>query len=196
MLQPLKTRATYEDLCAVPERFIAELIDGDLYASARPPVPYVYTASALAARIGATLDRGREGSGGWFLLNKPEIHLRDDAIVPDIAAWQCDRLPEKIPDYFDFAPDWVCEVLAPNTEALDRTKKLAVYAREGVSHVWLVNPAIQTLEVLRLESQRWSLIAAHEGGTCVRAEPFAALELELARLWVGLADGVARPCLP
>ena len=103
--------------------------------------------------------------------------------VPDIAAWRRDRLPKKIPDYFDFAPDWLCEVLAPNTEALDRTKKLAVYAREGVRNVWLVNPAIQTLEVLRLESQRWSLIAAHEGSVRVRAEPFADIELELAGLW-------------
>ena len=182
MLQPLKTRATYEDLCAVDELLIAELIDGDLYASARPPVPYVHTASVLAARIGAAFD-GVEGPGGWLQLNKPEIHLRDDAIVPDIAAWRCERLPQKIPDYFDFAPDWLCEVLAPNTEALDRTKKLPVYAREGVGHVWLVNPAIQTLEVLRLESQRWSLVAAYEGKRCVRAEPFADFELELAWLW-------------
>jgi hypothetical protein len=49
MLQPLKQRATYEDLCAVPELLIAELIDGDLYASSRPPISYVYTASALCA---------------------------------------------------------------------------------------------------------------------------------------------------
>ncbi len=49
--------------------------------------------------------------------------------------------------------------------------------------MWLVNPAIQTLEVLRLESQRWSLIVAAEGEARVRAEPFADIELELARLW-------------
>jgi Uma2 family endonuclease len=137
----------------------------------------------LGTTIGAAVDRGRQGPGRWFLLDKPEIHLRDDAIVPDIAAWRCNRLPKQMPDYFDFAPDWVCEVLAPNTEALDRTKKLAVYAREGVPHAWLVNPAIQTLEVLRLESQRWFLIAAYEAEACVRAEPFVEIELELAGLW-------------
>lgn len=183
MLQPLKTRATYEDLCAVAEILIAELIDGDLYATARPPIPYVYTASVLARRIGSAVDFGHEDSRGWLVLNKPEIHLREDAIVPDMAAWRRERLPKKIPDYFDFAPDWLCEVLAPNTEALDRTKKLAVYAREGVCYVWLVNPAIQTLEVLRLESQRWSLVAAYEGNACVRAEPFDDIELNLAGLW-------------
>ena len=184
MLQPLKTRATYEDLCAVPELLIAELIDGDLYASARPPVPYVYSASVLARRIGSAVDCGREGSGAWFVLNKPEIHLREDAIVPDIAAWRRERLPKKIPDYFNFAPDWVCEVVAPNTEALDRTKKLPVYARELVSHAWLINPGIHTFEVLRLESGRWSVVAAFEGRTRVRAEPFADFELELGWLWV------------
>jgi Uma2 family endonuclease len=183
MLQPLKTSATYEDLCAVDELLIAELIDGDLYASGRPPIRYVHTASVLLWRIGSAVDSGRESPGAWFVLSKPEIHLRDDSIVPDIAAWRSERLPQKIPDYFDFAPDWLCEVLAPNTEALDRTKKLTVYAREGVGHVWLVNPAIQTLEVLRLESQRWSLIAAHEGGARVRAEPFVDFELQLAGLW-------------
>src|SRR5687767_14766395 len=161
MLEPLKTGATYEDLCAVPEFLIAEIIDGDLYASARPPIPYVRAASVLAARIGAAVDY--EGPDGWLTLNKPELHLSDNAIVPDIAAWRRDRLPKRLPDYFDFAPDWLCEVLAPNTEALDRKKKLAVYAREGVGYVWLVNPAIHTLEVLRLESLRWSLVAVHEG---------------------------------
>lgn len=190
MLQPLKTLATYDDLCAVPELLIAELIDGDLYASARPPIPYVRTASALGMRIGAAFDHRPDVPGDWLLLDKPEIHLNEDAIVPDIAAWRRERLPKKIPDYFNFAPDWLCEILAPNTEALDRTKKLVVYARERVRHVWLVNPAIQTLEVLRLESQRWSLIAAHEGVARVRAEPFQDLELDLAELWVLNADGL------
>jgi Uma2 family endonuclease len=51
-------------------------------------------------------------------------------------------------------------------------------------HVWLVNPAIHTVEVLRLESQRWPLIGAYEGIARVRAEPFEDLELNLAELWV------------
>jgi Uma2 family endonuclease len=62
-------------------------------------------------------------------------------------------------------------------------KKLKIYAREGVGYVWLVNPLLQTLEVLRLESQQWPLVGAHEGGARVRAEPFAAIELELGALW-------------
>jgi Uma2 family endonuclease len=86
--------------------------------------------------------------------------------------------------HFTLAPDWLCEVLSPSTETIDRRKKLAVYARAGVGHVWLVNPLLQTLEVLRLDSQRWSKVATHEGDATIRAEPFDAIELALPSLWI------------
>jgi Uma2 family endonuclease len=77
----------------------------------------------------------------------------------------------------------VCEVVSPGTERLDRAKKMPVYAREQVSHVWLVNPMVRTLEVYRLAEGRWLLLATHEGAAKVRAEPFDAVELDLAPLW-------------
>ena len=108
-----------------------------------------------------------------------------DVVVPDIAGWRRERMPT-IPSvaYFTLAPDWLCEVLSPSTKAIDRRKKLPIYAREGVGHVWLVDPLLQTLEVLRLESERWSLVAAHEADAKVRAEPFDAIELALRALWL------------
>ena len=85
--------------------------------------------------------------------------------------------------YFTLAPDWVCEVLSPSTASLDRVKKLAIYAREQVGHAWLVDPVARTLEVLRLEAGRWTILATHAGDEVVRAEPFADIDLELALLW-------------
>ena len=82
------------------------------------------------------------------------------------------------------APDWICEVLSASTEALDRGKKLHIYAREGVAHAWLLDPLRQTLEVLSLESGKWTLLDSHEGRGSVRAAPFAAIELELGALWI------------
>lgn len=58
------------------------------------------------------------------------------------------------------------------------------YAREGVAHAWLVDPVRQTLEVLALESGKWSLLGRHEGSASVRAAPFDVLELELGALWI------------
>lgn len=53
-------------------------------------------------------------------------------------------MPE-IPDVvgFTLAPDWVCEVLSPSTARLDRRRKLPIYARAEVEHVWLLDPALE-----------------------------------------------------
>lgn len=81
------------------------------------------------------------------------------------------------------SPDWVCEILSPSTERLDRAGKLPAYARHGVTHAWLVNPAARTLEVLRAEAGRWVLVATYADDARVRAEPFDAIELDLLLTW-------------
>lgn len=91
--------------------------------------------------------------------------------------------PEGAPPHYALAPDWVCEVLSTSTEALDRGKKMRVYRREGVGHVWLLNPITRTLEVYRLEGGRWMPLETFEGDAAVRAEPFDAIELSLSVLW-------------
>jgi Uma2 family endonuclease len=76
-----------------------------------------------------------------------------------------------------------CSLLSPSTERIDRGTKLAIYAREGVSYLWLLNPIAETLESYRLEQGRWVLLVTHAGDVAVRIEPFHAIELELWRLW-------------
>ena len=180
----MKKGATYEDLCRVPDRFIAEILDGDLYVSPHPALPHVRATSVLIARLGAAFDLGDE-PGGWIMLFAPELHFGNDVLVPDIAGWRRERLPS-LPDvaYLTLAPDWICEVLSPSTEHIDRGKKLRIYAREEVSHAWLVDPLRQALEVLSLESGRWTLLDRHVGQVNVRAAPFDAIELELGALWI------------
>jgi Uma2 family endonuclease len=182
--KPLKKDATYADLCAVPENFVAEILEGELYAFPRPAIPHVHAAAVLGGELMGPFHRGRNGPGGWLILDEPELHFAKDVLVPDIAGWRRERLPTR-PDaaHLTLAPDWLCEVLSPSTETVDRTKKLRIYGREGVGNLWLVDPLSRTLEVLRLESHRWSLMAKHEGEELVRAEPFAAIELELKALW-------------
>jgi Uma2 family endonuclease len=92
----------------------------------------------------------------------------------------------RIPDvtWTELAPDWLCETLSPSTARIDRGRKLRIYAREGVTNVWLLDPIARTLEVFTLESGRWVVAAVHAGSDRVRAEPFAALELDMGALWI------------
>lgn len=187
MAKPLR-RATYDDLMQVPDHLVAELIAGELFTSPRPASPHARAASVISRDLGPF--DGRPGSpgapGGWWILFEPELHLGADVLVPDLAAWRLERMPA-VPDVpaFTLAPDWICEVVSPSTGRLDRTKKLAVYAREGVAHTWLVDPLQRTFEIYRLEGGRW-VVAATYGGTDVVAtpEPFAGRTLDLSRWWI------------
>ena len=180
-----KRRATYEDVLNAPEHMVAEIIDGELSLMPRPAKPHAAAATALGEELGPPFKRGRNGPGGWIIVFEPEIHMGADVFVPDLAGWRRERMPALTADepYFTLAPDWACEVLSPRTAASDRARKLPIYAREAVTHVWLVDPLQRTLEVLRREGARWLLLGVHEGAAKVRAEPFDAIELELAVLW-------------
>lgn len=184
MGDPAKRHATYDDLLAVPGHLVAEIIHGQLVTQPRPASRHARAASSLGGELHGPFDRGKGGPGGWVLLDEPELHLHGDVLVPDLAGWRRDRMPE-LPDAaaFELAPDWICEVLSPSTEATDRADKLPIYARERVAHVWLVDPVSQTLEALRLENGRWMLLGTWRDDAKVQVEPFAAVELELGVLW-------------
>ena len=177
-------RATYQDLEALPEHQVGQIIDGELIVQPRPAIPHARAASKLGSQVGGAFDDGRGGPGGWVILDEPELHFGADVLVPDLAGWRRARMPE-IPEgaFFTLAPDWVCEILSPSTAKLDRTKKLPIYAHQGGGHVWLIDPATKTLEVLRLETGRYTILATHADEPLVRAEPFDAIELELPLLF-------------
>ena len=144
-------------------------------------------ASALGEELGPPFKRGRGGPGGWIILNEPELHLGSDVLVPDLAGWRRATMGAVANEpYFSIRPDWVCEVLSPSTERFDRGEKIALYAKAGSAHAWLVNPLLHTLEVLRLSASnphQWLSLAVFRDGAKVRAEPFEAFELDLAILW-------------
>lgn len=158
-----------------------------LVTGARPVNPpsaalHAYAASQLGAELIGTYGAGRGVPGSWLLLSGLEIHLGQSVLAPDLLGWRRERIP-RLPrgsSGIALPPDWVGEVLSHPEE---RAQLLPLYAREGIGHVWLVDPEVRTLEVLELEGRRYALRALHSGSNTVRAEPFRALELPLRLLW-------------
>lgn len=177
--------ATYADLVALPPHLVGEIVDDDLWTAPRPAPRHAWAAGQLMVVLGARLGgRGTGEPGGWRILPEPELHFGRQVVVPDLAGWRREHLPH-LPDtaYFELAPDWVCEVLSPSTEWLDRDRKLRVYASAGVQHVWLVDPLARSLEVLRRAGAAWTRVATHVDRDVACAEPFDALGVHLALLW-------------
>lgn len=119
-----------------------------------------------------------------MLLDEPELHLGADILVPDLAGWRRDRMPEvRDEPYTKLAPDWACEVLSTRTAAFDRGEKLGVCARESVRHVWFLDPDPKILEVLRLGGETYRIVLTRAGDVVVNAEPFDAVALDLSAVW-------------
>jgi Uma2 family endonuclease len=184
MADAARRRATYDDLGSVPEHLVAEIINGELVTSPRPASPHARASSSLGGELYGPFDRGKNGPGGWVILDEPELHLHGDVLVPDLGGWRRERMPE-LPEAaaFELPPDWVCEVLSPSTAARDRADKMPIYLREQVAFVWLVDPGTQTLEAYKLDGTAYRMLGAWRANAVVHVEPFDAFGLELAALW-------------
>jgi Uma2 family endonuclease len=184
---PTTQRARYDDLLRVPDGMVAEIVDDELVVSPRPATPHAFAASELAADLLPAFHgrEARSGPGGWWLLQEPELHLADDVLVPDLAAWRCQRMAV-VPDAaaITVAPDWVGEILSPGSIRHDRIAKMRCYARARVESVWLVDPLARTLESLQLAGDRWTVVASHAGDEVARVPPFAHVEIRLGRWWL------------
>jgi Uma2 family endonuclease len=184
---PNRRQALYDAYCAVPEHLRTEIIDGTLYVSPRPAPRHANATSILVSELNGAFQRGRDGPGGWWILFEPELQLVPlEPMVPNLAGWRVERLPS-LPEtaYFTLAPDWIGEVPSKSMELVNRAKKLPIYAAHGVAHVWLIDPIAKSLEVHTLgEDRRWRDVRIYEGDARVRAEPFSAIEIDLATLWV------------
>ena len=184
MNQPALKPATYEDLFDLPENLVGEIIAGRLITHPRPAPRHARAHSSLEIRIGGPFDLGDGGPGGWWILIEPELHIRGDILVPDLAGWRRERMP-RLPDtaWFETVPDWVCEVLSPSTARVDRAEKMPLYARMGIAHAWLVDPNARTLEAYENQQGRWLLLQTLADDARVALPPFDAVEWDLSGLW-------------
>ena len=189
---PLGRPVTYDDLVALPEHVVGEIVDGELWSSPRQTPRHAKAHTSLVIAIGAAFGHGTGRPDGWLILLEPELHLGAHVLVPDIAGWRAGKMP-RLPHeaFFRVAPDWVCEVLSPSTATLDRAKKLGAYAAAGVAFAWLVDPLAQVLEVYRCDDGEWTALDVHRETSVVHAEPFESLALDLSTIWPD--DGPVAP---
>lgn len=176
--------ATYQDVLDAPPNMVAEIIGGRLVKHPRPAPRHAVSMAGVGGKLTPPFQFGDGGPGGWWILPEPELHLAHDIVVPDLAGWRRDRmttLPET--PYFELAPDWACEILSPSTARYDRGEKREIYAREGVAHLWHVDPVDRLLEAFELRDGHWVLLKTLKNDDEVALPPFAAVPFSLAVLW-------------
>ena len=173
MTKPVPTPATYADLEKVPPHLVAEIIHGVLETHPRPVGRHGVAQNSIQGELYAPYQRGRGGPGGWLFIAEPELHLGPHVLVPDIAGWRRERLPDvprtpgiKVP------PDWVCEVLSPSTAKRDKGAKATIYAEFGIPYFWVVDPSNQLIDAYQLVAGKWMLLGSVGGANEVSLPPF------------------------
>jgi Uma2 family endonuclease len=178
---------TYEDYKSLTassdQRY--ELIDGDLYMAPGPTVAH----QIVSKTIGGSLDRHVIDAGCGLMLYAPiDVVLGEgeqrSVVQPDILFVSNERMGIVMENEVVGAPDLVIEILSPGTAARDTGIKRALYARGGVREYWIVDPALETVELF--SPTRGSERILHEPGDTVISAVVPEFELAVADVFRSL----------
>ena len=145
---------TYADLERMPDdgrRY--ELYDGEV-SVVPSPIPLH---QIVAHRLGDALDAYRQESGGLvFLAPLDVVFSESNTAQPDVLFFVRDRAHLiDLRKAIRVPPDLAIEVLSPGTEAVDRGRKMRMFARFGVREYWLVDLDAKRIEIYRLTDGRY-----------------------------------------
>jgi len=188
---------TLADLLAMAEdeRRRHELVEGAILERGAASGEHAAVQRRLSARIDPFERRpGGRWPGGWWFGTEADIYFdEENTLRPDVAGWRRERVPEQPKGMpVMIRPDWVCEILSTNRRN-DLIRKKRVYHRHRVPHYWVVDPAEESLNVLRWTADGYFEILAAERGEVVRAEPFEAMALKVGLLFGDEEEDEAPP---
>ena len=167
-MQGMQPRFGYNDLLAMPEdgrRY--EIHGGALVVVAAPLARH----QIAAFEIATVLNNYGHRSGGRAVIAPFDIVFDEyDVLQPDVVFFRAERSHLVRPDVVTRAvPDIVVEVLSPSTAAIDRGRKMEMFARYGVPEYWIVDPVARQVEVHTLEEDAYRQAQVATGGDIVRS---------------------------
>jgi Uma2 family endonuclease len=107
----------------------------------------------------------------------------DTALQPDLIFISAERGGIVHENFVAGAPDLAVEILSRSTAAHDRATKLPLYAEAGVLEIWLIDPQVKTVEVLRLQGRKYVVDSTLAGDQTLRSAAFLGWELSLPELF-------------
>jgi Uma2 family endonuclease len=150
MLQTKPRPFTVADYMGLPEhgpRY--QLIEGELYMAPAPNRHHQSISGRIEFALGKYLERHPIGE----IYHAPfDVELTDiNVYQPDIAFFSNARRAYLTEHGAEGAPDLVVEILSPKTAKLDIGTKREIYARTGVTELWIVEPETRMVKVYRLQ---------------------------------------------
>ncbi len=137
-----------------------------------------------AGRFYLACETWAENSGWQFFPEGTGVYVSERyGYVPDVVGFApgVEVDPEAA---MEGAPTLVVEVLSPGTAVKDRTDKKRNYARIGVQIYVLIDPTQKTMEVFRLNGNRYGTPETLRESEMWKPSELPGLELQLSKLWM------------
>lgn len=186
---------------SLPEDDGAELLGGRIVYEAMVSLEHGDALVGLSELLGPCRGPRRDGRGGWWLSQDPDLYLAGNGVRPDMAGWRVDKHPtpprkvnvgvEHLGVYVD-PPDWACEVLSETTRRRDEPGgvKWRTYWEAGVAHYWLVDLIALQVTVYARGARDYEPVDIAGTSAVKPLAPFAEVSFDASRLFV-LAEAVS-----
>ena len=170
-------RATYQDVLAAPAHQVAEIIKR--HPAHAPTTGAGAWRGEFQPRVSNSDPRsvaGVEARAGGGSTSSRSYTSATPILVPDLAGWRRERMPE-LPDtaYFHARSGLgrarCCRRRRAGSTCRKSDRLYALYAREGVAYLWLIDPTDRTLEAFELRDGEWVLIACAKDDEPVSVRP-------------------------
>src|SRR5688572_28037139 len=84
----------YEELLALPDDVVGEIMDGELVVTPRPAPLAASTKLALSAEL-SKASAEAAGRHGWWIFDEAKLRLGSNVLVPDLVGWRRQRMPKR-----------------------------------------------------------------------------------------------------
>ena len=180
---PPQGQWTYDDYARLPnDGWKYEVIRGELYMSPAPRPLHQRVSGNLTFELQRFV---RSGGLGEVLTAPIDVILPRNLgtpVQPDILFIRNDNLGIVGETTIDGVPDLVIEILSPSNWVDDRRVKFTVYAEAGVEEYWIVDPKAVTVEVYRLQGDRYDLVESYGPGDVVSSIVLSGFSVVLSDL--------------
>ena len=181
----LEKRYTYQDYLKLDDGRDYEVIGGKLIAEPRPRPQHQEIVGNLVVVLKTFTRQKQIGK----IYSDVDVIFGEQVVSPDIILILQDRYQIITETSVQGPPDLVAEVLSPSTAKYDRKEKSRLYFENGVKEYWILDPAIQLVEVFVRGDKDWNRAGAYDENDTFTSPLLPDLKVNMQEIFSSGAPG-------
>lgn len=170
---------TYQDYLKLDDNKDYEVIGGKLILVPKPMPYHQEIVGRLITELNIFLRQKRLGK----VYSDVDVVFGDQVVSPDLIFISKDRLSIVTETNIQGPPDLVIEVLSPSTQKYDRKQKSQLYHANGIKEYWIVDPALQLVEVFVSGENEWNRAGVYDELDVLTSPLLPELKIELKNIF-------------